>query len=299
MNNVKEIHNTLENNKYLIFYKIMNYPVPLNSDFLLFEKNLTNLNLFNLNESNVIGQNINNIKNKFSWSKKNYYLDEYINFINKYHRLYKSIPFISSIYLCNSITFNSLKENSDIDIFIVTKKGSMRRARLFSFLFFSLFFIKRGVFGVRKKFCLSFYVSSDYQNLYNILLSKTDIYLPYRLAHLVPIYQEKENNIYKYNKWINSFIPNFPGKHIINIGSFKSEGKTKLKILLEFMFGGIFGRAVEFIIKIFWLPINIYKKNKLKAKGRGIIINDNMLKFYLDKREKISLLYKIYKKNFK
>ncbi|HBB03723.1 TPA: hypothetical protein DCZ39_02335 [Patescibacteria group bacterium] len=145
-------------------------------------------------------------------------MDDFLRYINRFSRLYRSVPFIQSIYLCNSITFNALKEDSDIDVFIVTKKGSLRRARFWSAVVFFLFGLKRGVIrGKKKKFCLSFYVTHTHQNLYNIMLPQNDIYFIYWLAHLVPLYQETPENIYKHNKWLESALPNFPGRHCINI----------------------------------------------------------------------------------
>jgi hypothetical protein len=51
------------------------------------------------------------------------------------------------------------------------------------------------------------------------MLEKTDIYLAYRLAHLVPLYQEEVNNdfFYQKNKRLETLIPNHPQKYSINI----------------------------------------------------------------------------------
>ncbi len=145
-------------------------------------------------------------------------MDDFLAYITKYSRLYRSVPFIQSIYLCNSITFNALHEDSDIDIFIVTKKEALRRARLRSALLFFLFGLKRGTLrGKKRKFCLSFYVTNTHQNLYNIMLPQNDIYFIYRLAHLVPLYQETPENIYTHNKRLESVLPNFPGRHCVDI----------------------------------------------------------------------------------
>ncbi len=47
------------------------------------------------------------------------------------------------------------------------------------------------------------------------------------------------------------------------------------------------------------MPILIYKTKKLKEIGKDIIFNNTMLKFYKDKRKKISLLYRTRKTSFK
>ncbi len=270
----------------------MNYEVPRHSSYFLFQKKWRKKQ-----EDILRGQEFPPDEVKYSWDKKNPYMDDFLRYINRFSRLYRSVPFIQSIYLCNSITFNALKEDSDIDVFIVTKKGSLRRARFWSAVVFFLFGLKRGVIrGKKKKFCLSFYVTHTHQNLYNIMLPQNDIYFIYWLAHLVPLYQETPENIYKHNKWLESALPNFPGRHCINIWLTPVTGATKFKKTVEFLSGGIMGKGIELLIKLVRLPIVIYKTKQLKDKGWGIVINDNMLKFHMDIRKRIHLLYMMYKK---
>jgi len=109
--------NTLDDNQHLIFYKIMNYKVPNNYSYFLFEKKARE------NQEAILrAKEFPPDKQKYSRDKKNPHMDDFGTIIKKYHRLYKSIPYVQSIYLCNSLTFNAPKENSDIDLFIVTKK---------------------------------------------------------------------------------------------------------------------------------------------------------------------------------
>ncbi len=289
-----DIHNTLDDQQHLVFYKIMNYEVPLRSSYFLFEKKW-----WKKGEDILRGQEFPPDEVKYPWTKKNAYMDQYIAYIEKFSRLYRSVPFIQSIYLCNSITFNALHEGSDIDIFIVTKKWALWRARFWSTIIFFLFGLKRGaVRGKNKKFCLSFYVTQTHQNLYNIMLPNNDIYFIYWLAHLVPLYQETPENIYKHNKRLENVLPNFPGRHCIDIGLTPTQGKTPFKKITEFLFGGILGEGIEYIIKFIRAPIVMYKIKKLKEKGWGIIVNDNVLKFHMDIRKKVHLLYIMYKKKY-
>jgi hypothetical protein len=284
--------NILDDNKHLVFYKIMKYDIPRHYSYFLFEKKW-----WDRGEDILRGQEFPPDGPKYSWDQKNPYIDDFLKYINKYKRLYRSIPFIQSIYLCNSITFNALHQDSDIDVFIVTKKWGLWRARLRSTVMFFLFGLKRGwVRGKKKKFCLSFYVTHTHQNLYNIMLPQNDIYFIYWLAHLVPLYQEGPENIYKHNTWLESALPNFPGRHCIDIWLQPTSGKTIFKKIAEFLAGGIIGKGSELIIKLVRLPIVIYKTKQLKERGWGIVVNNNMLKFHMDIRKKIHLLYIMYKK---
>lgn len=282
---IKKLQEILIADKYLIFYKIMKYPIPKRMEYFFFDKKIND----NKNEDK---------KDIFSRSKKNKYMDEYISFINNFWKLYRSIPFIKQIFLCNSITFNALKKDSDIDLFIITKKDSIRRARLFSLIFFLIHWIKRLKYKIRKKFCLSFYVSEDNINLYNIMLSKSDIYLNYWLAHLVSVYEEKKNsiNIYEKNPRFRVTMPNHPQKQCINIWNTIFLWNNKIKNILEKLFSWLIWKLIEEIIKTIWIPILKKKTKKLWKDSKWIIISDKMLKFYKDQREKIHLIYKVQSK---
>lgn len=285
---IKKLQETLIADKYLIFYKIMKYPIPKRMEYFFFDKKV--------NDNKNIG-----IDNSFSRNKENKHMDEYISFINTFWKLYRSIPFIKQIFLCNSITFNALKKDSDIDLFIITKKDSIRRARLFSLIFFFIHWIKRHKYKIRKKFCLSFYVSEDNINLYNIMLAKSDIYLNYWLAHLVSIYEEKKNNIniYQKNPRFKVTMPNHPQKQCINIWNKIFFWNNKIKNILEKLFWWLIWKIIEETIKTIWIPILKKKTKKLWKDSKWIIISDKMLKFYKDQREKIHLIYKIQSKTIR
>lgn len=272
-------------NQKLLFYEIMNYPVPENSWFFEYWAKKDEIK-YTLNKN-------------FSRNKKNKYIDTFTTKINKFWKLYISLPFISEIFLCNSITFNSLKEDSDIDIFIVTKKDKLRRARFFSELYFTILWQKRFKNNKKQKFCLSFYTREDNTNLYPIMLkNKSDIYLWYRLAHLVPLYQERENSnwIYKANPRFEAMFPNHPQKYCINIWTKLFTWKSKFKTIIEFLFWWLFWKLIEKLIKYTRKPILRYKTKKLWDKWKWIIINDKMLKFYDDKRYQIASIFTIEQK---
>ena len=265
----------------LLFYEIMKYPIPNESGFFEYWAKKENKQKYQNNQN-------------FSRNKKNQYIDEFTKKINKFWKLYKSIPFVSEIFLCNSITFNFLKNESDIDIFIITKKNKLRRARFFSFLFFILTWLKRNKTNKKQKFCLSFYVSEDNKNLYPIMINKSDVYLGYRLAHLVPLYQENPNNdwIFLSNPRFSAIFPNHPQKYCINIWT----NLFTWKKILEFLFWWIFWKIFEKIIKFIRKPILKYKIKKLWEKWKWIIVNDKMLKFYDDKRYQISSIFTLAQK---
>lgn len=273
-------HQDTEKEK-LLFYQIMNYPIPNPKEYF-----------FCTDEKEIkIEENLGEQSRK----EISPLVDTYLKYIQKWSYLFKSLPFIKTIYLCNSISFNKISENSDIDLFIVSSRNTLRRARLWSAIIFRILWIKRSMTNKKKKFCLSFYVTEDHQNLYNISLPNTDVYLAYRIAHLIPIYEEQiwNANMYKQNTRISSILPNFKEQQQIFLDIPCVSGKTKYKQFLENIQKGLRGKVIERVIKTIWLPIIIYKTKHLGGQWKDIIVNNFMLKFHADKRKKIALLYKI------
>ena len=58
--------------------------------------------------------------------------------IKKLKTTFQSIPFVQQIFLCNSISFNALDKNSDIDLFIIAEPGRIRTVKFRSMILFTL-----------------------------------------------------------------------------------------------------------------------------------------------------------------
>jgi hypothetical protein len=199
--------------------------------------------------------------------------------------------------LCNSITFNALDDNSDIDLFIIAQPWRIRSVKFRSMIFFLLNWSKRLWKNIRKKICLSFFITSDRQDLYRISLPTLDIYLAYRIAHLVPIYKwEKDsdfNSIYHQNKRIKWILPNFPEKQTISLWIKPIEWNSKIKNILEFLWNSRLWNIFERIVKHLQKSIIRLKRIRNPVLNKDVIISDSMLKFHQDLREKISLKYNV------
>ena len=262
----------------------MNYPVPLlATQFSWLEEDATR----NIANSEV--------RSREEWPSE--IMSEYLNYIKSYARLYRSVPFIEQIYLCNSITFNSLHPESDIDIVIIAKPGMIWLARVRSWLMFSILWLKRFWRNKVMKFCLSCYIDREFCNLYHIALQPYDIYLCYWIAHLVPLYSANTSymdEVYTSNRWITHFLPNIQLSQNISLKLELITGETWFKRIVEKLIGWLpwLWRLYIILIKAIWLPILVYKTRKLNDKWRGIVISDTMLKFYHDRRKRVNYQYK-------
>jgi len=265
-------------NKSLIFYDIMWYNYPEDKNY------------FSVNPE-LIEWDFSDIKKRKKLSNNT---EKQEKILNKYHFLYKQIPFVDSIYVCNSLSFKSINENSDIDLFIVTKDNRMFLAKLFIWLFFKIFWM----YGTHQKdkFCIWFYVSKSNQDLYPISILPVDLYLAYWIAHLQTLYSENWNfDIYKENIWVKSIIPNYnmEEKKILNIKT--SNWKWTIKKILEMIF---WFNLLNKILGIIWKKRMNQKKKSMWRKWKNIIISDNILKFQApDIRKNVYLKYKVLKNN--
>ena len=93
----------------------MNYPVPKNTE-LFFQYSDTERT-----SAKKLLKEIEEQENSFSRDQKSEYMDEYLKEIKRLKSIFQSIPFIEQIFLCNSISFNALDKNSDIDLFIIAE----------------------------------------------------------------------------------------------------------------------------------------------------------------------------------
>ena len=117
MQGTRTLIKTLSIQTYLRFYEIMNYPVPKNAELFLQYTDNQRAKINNLlKDINEKDQN-----NSFSRYEKSEYMDEYLKEVKRLKSTLQSIPFIEQIFLCNSISFNALDNNSDIDLFIIAQ----------------------------------------------------------------------------------------------------------------------------------------------------------------------------------
>ncbi len=263
------------------FYDLMNYPVPRHSSLYSY-----------INEPSVWITESDIEDTSFSRTKKCDLMNEYTDSINHWSRIFRYIPCVRQVYLCNSITFNALHTNSDIDICIISRSWYIRYARLFSWLVFTLLWLKRkqGKFtDSKKRFCLSFYIDEDHSDIYHIRKRQGDVYLSYWLAHSVLLYSDGilwDNHLISQNKKLLAFIPNHPPKQSIYIDIIIIRWISLYKKIWEVIVCNRVGRMIQFIIECIRSGIINYKKYRLSLHTqKEIIISPYMLKFHQDKRD--------------
>lgn len=259
----------------------MQYPIPKHAYFYRY-----------INESPQKQSSSHTHDTNFSRSYMSSIMAEYIEFINKTSNIFRSIPFIKQVYLCNSITFNALHENSDIDICIVTEHGYLWYARLWSWILLTLKGLKRwkGKYNFhRKLYCLSFYIDELQTDISFLRKRQGDIYLSYRLAHNVLLYSDEslpDNYLFSTNKKLLSYLPDHPDHQTIDISTQVIYGKTYPRKRIEYLGRTRLWKQWQNVISWMWWYSGKYKTSLLSwHTQQEIIISDTMLKFHQDKRD--------------
>jgi D-beta-D-heptose 7-phosphate kinase/D-beta-D-heptose 1-phosphate adenosyltransferase len=120
------------------------------------------------------------------------------------------IPTIKMVAVTGSLAMENASEESDIDLMIVSKKGTLWSTRLLSYLVIWLFGIKtRKPKDTNEKdsLCLNIWLDES-----DLVWGKTqrNIYTAHEIAQIVPLTNKEEiyeKFLYK-NKWILNFWPN-------------------------------------------------------------------------------------------
>lgn len=196
--------------------------------------------------------------------------------VENYKFLFKRIPFLSAVFVCNSLSFSNSKPNSDIDLFIVAEKNRLFIMRLFITFYLHLFGIRRHGKFISNRFCLSFFIDETHLSL-KIIAKKDDFYLAYWIKKLVLVYSNglTQDFLIKANPWIFNYI----SKKINPINFSTIYGKSLFRKFFENL-PEIFLNFIESTLKFIQKKkaLNTYKT--VDKERSSIIISDNILKFH-------------------
>lgn len=224
-------------------------------------------------------------------------VDELWSRVVKYLWLLRFCPFLEMVAVGNNLAFGKVSKDSDIDLFIVAKKGRLFFVRILLTIYFQLRGVRR--YGNKKngRFCLSFYVVDDALNLEGIALGAADIYLYFWIKKLVPIVGEQCYwRFLEANVWVDGLFedekPLLLEKEqrkncarLLKVGKFVLLGKRSAEVVLNVLIIW----WLEPILKRWQKKRALEKMNFLRQKEPNVVISDQMLKFHdRDAREEIN-----------
>jgi hypothetical protein len=196
----------------------------------------------------------------------------FIKKAQKYSQYFKHCPWIEWIFLCNSVAMNSANQNSDIDLFIITKEKRLWTVRIYMTLFCIILRIRKNKKYHTWKFCLSFFVDTTALD-FNKISIKKDIYLSYWCKTLIPLVNK--GGIYEIflekNFWKDI------QKNTVNVPTLLIKKSWYFSLTWDY---------IEYILKFLFLQKSIKKYEQL-WKPFWIIIDTHILKFHNSDKRKI------------
>jgi len=196
-----------------------------------------------------------------------------VGFYNKY---FTKVPWVLGIAVCNSLAMNTAHKDSDIDLFIITKKNRLWTARICMTLLLTVLGQRKTRSKHKWKFCLSFFVTQDWLDLESIALWE-DIYLSYWIDTLKPIINRQ--NIFEefYRKNNKLLWKNTPW----------DEKNRTWELWKTHRFSTSFWDYCEKLLRFIFFPRTKKSFQKL-WKPFWVVISDTMLKFHdKDRRKEI------------
>lgn len=130
--------------------------------------------------------------------------------VYRYLPLLRFVPGLRMVAVCNNLAFGSVHSGSDIDLFVVARKGQLFTVRIFVTFILQLLGVRRHGSKVAGRFCLSFFVDDSALNLEDLAIER-DYYLAFWILTMRPViddgvYQE----FLRENAWVGSYVKSGP-----------------------------------------------------------------------------------------
>jgi len=229
--------------------------------------------------------------------------DRKLKLVKRIAGIFKYIPWLELIAVGNIMGEHNLRDEGDIDLFIITEAKRIWLSRFFCVAVIKFLGLRPSPNRQQNKICLSFFVSQENLDLDSLRInaednnSKDDVYFTYWLAGLIPVYERSDiyNKFILANNWFKGQLPNWQKnipsqrrKIVKPISAFYLE-------VVDMLIGGLEEQFKNLQMKL--LPAGL--KNIMNSDSR-VVINDKILKLHAnDRREEYRQLYNSKIINFK
>lgn len=203
-------------------------------------------------------------------------------------RIFSFIPWIKMVALSNVIGRSNMKEESDIDIFIITESRRIWITRFVTVVLVKILGLRPELNNVKDKICLSFFVTTETLDLQSLMMTD-DIYFNYWLANLMPIYCRDNyyHRLIQANTWLLDKMPNWSEVVEENELLVKRENSIFYRDVVDLLVGGL-----DTNLKNYQLRVMSPTLKELMNKDTRVVVNDGVLKLITnDRREYYRDLY--------
>jgi hypothetical protein len=209
------------------------------------------------------------------------YANYKIKLANRATKLFKWLPSVKLVAVANLIGHHNLRNESDVDIFIVSSPNRLWLTRLFCTGLMKITKQRPTKECKRNKMCLSFYAAADGLAMESLRFKPSDPYFDHWFLGLYPIYDNDKYLAYLRfkNPWLKSAFPN----SLLLRENFPDNYFSKNWLDWVLYYGANFLNSVSKKIQIAIMP-KVLKD--LANKDTGVVLNDQILRFYVkDKRQ--------------
>jgi len=113
-------------------------------------------------------------------------------------RLFGLLPSVRLVAVCNSLAVANAEEDSDIDLFVVCRPGTLWLTRLVLAAPLIVLRLRPTPTDQKNKICLSFFLSENALDLTRLHLAGDDPYMRFWTATLLPLYIDNVDNARQY-----------------------------------------------------------------------------------------------------
>lgn len=282
--------NTLQNSiiQTLAYFNIFNYPLTVAELFRYLWKPPANVALSQLQEVLSTMKQV-EMYNGFVYltdsqqitaARTKAYLESERKYKKRlpYIKLLTYVPNVQAIFIVNSLAYQNVREQSDIDLLIVSKPGKIWSTRFFTTTIAKLLGIRPRPNFTKDTLCLSFYLDGKSLDMSKLMGNRNDVYEVYWIKHLFPLYDPENtiNQLQNANRWVKDYLPNAKSNHLHPL---RTIHHSWLHSVIHIVLG-------IFSVESFWKKIQLaILPNKLKqlsgpVESSVVVLSDTLLKFH-------------------
>lgn len=123
-----------------------------------------------------------------------------------YAKLLRAVPTIRLVGISGALAMENANEGDDIDLVIITAKGTLWTTRLFTSLVLQPYRRKPGEPHTKNKACLNLFLDET-----SLKIGTCNLYIAHEIAQMRPIWQRGNtySKFVKANSWVKTFLPNW------------------------------------------------------------------------------------------
>ncbi|HSD12844.1 MAG TPA: hypothetical protein VLC10_04760 [Patescibacteria group bacterium] len=202
-------------------------------------------------------------------------------------RFLRLLPSVRLVAVCNSLAIANADEESDIDLFVVARPGTLWTTRFVVVAALAALGLRPDEKSHADKVCMSFFVSETAQDLSRCALPPDDTYLRYWAATLVPLYDAGGafDRFMAANGWIRDRLPGLrrPSRPARGCGAAPRWTAALLPVLKA-------ADAAARRLQLRMFPKEIAAMANIDAR---VLVSDDILKFHVnDRRAEYERLFK-------